>query len=134
MSSWRRRHRPGHRSARSHWPLLGLTAGGGVAAIAAIALVVGIGQVSGSPAGAAVLSAAAGAGAGPQTATYYATRGMGNCSYPSPPAGGGARGGRAGVGVCVGRGACVPWVAGSPCARGLVAFRFVLVSGFSSWR
>ena len=85
MSSWRRRHRPGHRSARSHWPLLGLTAGGGVAAIA---LVVGIGQVSGSAAGAAVLSAAAGAGAGPQTATYYATRGMGNCSYPSPPADG----------------------------------------------
>ena len=56
--------------------------------MAAIALVVGIGQVSGSPARAAVLSASARAGADPQTATYYATRGMGNCSYPSPPADG----------------------------------------------
>ncbi len=71
------------------WPLLGrLSAGGGVTATAAIALVVGIGQVSGSPACAAVLSAAARAGADPQTATYYATRGMGNCSYPRPPADG----------------------------------------------
>ena len=87
MSSWRRHHRPWHRSARSHWPLPGLSAGGGVAAFAAIALVAGIGQVSGSPAGAAVLSAAAGRRR-PQTATYYATRGMGNCSYPSPPADG----------------------------------------------
>jgi hypothetical protein len=61
---------------------------GAAAGVAAIALAVGIGPVTGSPAGAAVLSAAARAGAGPQTATYYVTRGMGNCSYPSPPADG----------------------------------------------
>jgi hypothetical protein len=51
-------------------------------------LAVGIGQLTGSRAPAAVLSAAARAGARPQAATYYATRGMGNCSYPSPPADG----------------------------------------------
>jgi hypothetical protein len=85
MASWRRRHRLRHRSARSHWPLPGL---GGVAATIAVVLAAGIGQVTGSRASAAVLSAAARAGAGPQAATYYATRGMGNCSYPSPPADG----------------------------------------------
>jgi hypothetical protein len=89
MASWRRHHRLRHRSARSHWPLPWL---GG---LAAIALAAGIGQLTGSRAAAAVLSAAtvlsaaARAGAGPQTATYYySTRGMGNCSYPSPPADG----------------------------------------------
>jgi hypothetical protein len=85
MSSWRRHHRPLRRSARLRRPLLGLSAGSGVTAIA---LVVGIGQLCGGPACAAVLSAAARAGADPQTATYYATRGMGNCSYPNPPADG----------------------------------------------
>jgi expansin len=87
MASWRRPHRPWHRSARSHWPPSGRGAGGG-AAIAAILLVLGAGPVTGGQASAAVLPAAARAGAGPQTATYYATRGMGNCSYPSPPADG----------------------------------------------
>ena len=48
----------------------------------------GIGQLTGSRAAAMVLSAAARAGAGPQTATYYSSRGMGNCSYPRPPADG----------------------------------------------
>jgi hypothetical protein len=51
-------------------------------------LAAGIGQLTGSRASAGVLPAAARADAGPQTATYYATRGMGNCSYPSPPADG----------------------------------------------
>ena len=85
MASWRRHHRLRHRSARAHWPLPGL---GGVAAIAAIVLAAGIGQLTGSRAAAMVPSAAARAGAGPQTATYYSSRGMGNCSYPRPPADG----------------------------------------------
>jgi expansin len=85
MASWRRRHRLRHRSARAHWQLPRL---GGVAAIAAIVLGAGIGQLTGSRAAAAVPSAAARAGAGPQTATYYSSRGMGNCSYPRPPADG----------------------------------------------
>jgi expansin len=85
MASWRRRHRLRHRSARAHWPLPGL---GGVAAVAAIVLAAGIGQLTGSRAAAMVPSAAARAGAGPQTATYYSSRGMGNCSYPRPPADG----------------------------------------------
>jgi expansin len=91
MASWRRLHRPRHRSARLHWPLPGLGAGGAVAAIAAIAVIavaVGIGQVTGNRARAAVVSAGARAGAGPQTATYYVTQGIGNCSYPSRPADG----------------------------------------------
>jgi expansin len=85
MASSRRHHRLRHRNARSHWPLPGL---GGVAAVAAILIAAGIGQLTGSRAPAAVLSAAARAGARPQAATYYSTRGMGNCSYPSPPADG----------------------------------------------
>ena len=85
MASSRRHHRLRHRNARSHWPLPGL---GGVAAVAAILIAAGIGQLTGSRAPAAVLSAAARAGAWPQAATYYSTRGMGNCSYPSPPADG----------------------------------------------
>ena len=91
MASWRRHHRLRHRSARAHWPLPGL---GGVAAIAAIVLAAGVGQLTGSraaaavPSAAMVPSAAARAGAGPQTATYYSSRGMGNCSYPRPPADG----------------------------------------------
>ena len=85
MASSRRHHRLRHRNARSHWPLPGL---GGVAAVAAILIAAGIGQLTGSRAPAAVLSAAARAVARPQAATYYSTRGMGNCSYPSPPADG----------------------------------------------
>jgi hypothetical protein len=85
MASWRRHHRLRHRSARSRRRLPGP---GGVAAVTAILLAVGVGQVTGSRASAAVLSAAARAGGGPQTATYYATRGMGNCSYRRPPADG----------------------------------------------
>jgi hypothetical protein len=82
MASARRRHRLRHRSARSHWIL------GGLGGVAAIVLAAGTGQLTGSQASAAVPSAAARAGAGPQTATYYSTRGMGNCSYPGPPADG----------------------------------------------
>jgi hypothetical protein len=84
MASWRH-HRLRHRSARSRRRLPGP---GGVAAVTAILLAVGVGQVTGSRASAAVLSVAARAGGGPRTATYYATRGMGNCSYPRPPADG----------------------------------------------
>ena len=87
MSSWRRHHRPWHRSARSHWPLLGLTAGGGVAAHrrhrARRRHRSGKRERGwrGGPVrrGRAALA---------ETATYYATRGMGNCSYPRPPADG----------------------------------------------
>jgi expansin len=83
-----------------HWPLTGLGAGRGggaggaggviaaVAVVAVVAVAVGIGQVTGNRARAAVLPAAARAGAGHQTATYYVTRGIGNCSYPSRPADG----------------------------------------------
>jgi hypothetical protein len=49
------RHRHGHGKPRWRWTLLGLGAGG---VIAAVALVLGIGQVAGSLACAAVLSPA----------------------------------------------------------------------------
>jgi len=92
MASWRRLHRPRHRSARLSWQPLGLGAGSAVAAIATIAVAVGIGigigQVTGNRARAAVVPAGARAGDGHQTATYYVTRGIGNCSYPSRPADG----------------------------------------------
>lgn len=73
------------------WPLTGLGADGVIAAVAVVAVVavaVGIGQVTGNRARADVVPAAARAGAGHQTATYYVTRGIGNCSYPSRPADG----------------------------------------------
>ena len=86
MASWRRRlHRPRHRSARAQSLWLGA-----VAFIAAVAVAsgFGFGQATGNRASAAVVPAAVRAGAGHQTATYYVTRGIGNCSYPSRPADG----------------------------------------------
>jgi expansin len=87
MASWRRHHRLRHRGARAHRPLPGL---GGVAAIAAIVLAAGVGQLTGSRAAAAVPTAAmvASAAARAGTATYYSSQGMGNCSYPRAPADG----------------------------------------------
>jgi expansin len=94
----------GHRRRRrgiSRWlersgvrrPLLGLgVTGAGMAAVA-LAVMVGIGQASGSPACAAVLTANAQAAQGAQAAgtvsgiaTHYVLQGLPNCSYPNPPA------------------------------------------------
>jgi expansin (peptidoglycan-binding protein) len=79
----RHRHRYGRGSPRWRWPLLGFGAGG-----FAVAVAVGIGQVTENRACAAVLSAARAGGTSAQTATYYVTGGLSNCSYPSPPADG----------------------------------------------
>jgi expansin len=87
MASWRRRHRPWHRSPRLHRAVLALGAGVALAAVA-VALSAGIGPATGSRASAAVFSVTAEAGGGPQTATYYVTPGPGNCSYPPPPSDG----------------------------------------------
>jgi expansin (peptidoglycan-binding protein) len=84
MVPGRHRHRYGRGSPRWRWPLLGFGVGGGFAA--AIAITVGIGQVTGNRACAAVLSVARADGTSAQTATYYASGGLGNCSYPSLPA------------------------------------------------
>jgi expansin (peptidoglycan-binding protein) len=73
--------RHGRRGAR--WPLLGLGGLGAVAAVIIVAL--GIGQVTGGPACASVVPAAATIAG---TATHYVLAGTGNCSYPSPPADG----------------------------------------------
>jgi expansin (peptidoglycan-binding protein) len=72
-----------HGRSGARWPLLGL--GGLGAAAAVIVVAIGIGQVTGGRACAAVVPAAA-ATAG--TATHYVLSGTGNCSYPSPPADG----------------------------------------------
>jgi hypothetical protein len=88
MGSGHRRHRPRHGRARWRWPLAALGAGGGVIAAGAVALAVGIGSVAGTPACAAVSSAAElAAAAGSQEATHYVLAGLPNCSY-SPPADG----------------------------------------------
>ena len=72
-----------HGRSGARWPLIGL---GGLGAVAAVIVVaIGIGQVTGGRACAAVVPAAA-ATAG--TATHYVLSGTGNCSYPSPPADG----------------------------------------------
>jgi hypothetical protein len=86
MASGQRGHR--HRRPRSRWHLLGLGACGGAAVVAAVVLAVGIGQVAGGQACAAVLSGTAAGGAGSQTATHYVLTGLPNCSYQSPPADG----------------------------------------------
>jgi expansin (peptidoglycan-binding protein) len=87
MVPGRHRHRDGRGGPRWRWPLVGFGAGGGV--VAAVVLVVGIGQVAQPQACAAVLSAAArAAGTSGQTATHYVLQGLPNCSYPSPPADG----------------------------------------------
>jgi hypothetical protein len=79
----------GHRHRRPHsrWRLLGLGAGGGVAAVTAVVLLLGIGQAAGSRACASVVSGAAAGGAGSQIATHYVLTGLPNCGY-SPPADG----------------------------------------------
>jgi hypothetical protein len=88
MASGHRRHRPRHGRARWRWPLAALCAGGGVIVAGAVALAVGIGSVAGTPACAAVRSAAEQAAAdGSQEATHYVLAGLPNCSY-SPPADG----------------------------------------------
>ncbi len=74
--------RHGRRGAR--WPLLGLGGLGAVAAVIVVAL--GIGQVTGGPACASVVPAAAATAGTAGTATHYVLTGTGNCSYPSPPA------------------------------------------------
>jgi expansin (peptidoglycan-binding protein) len=77
-------------------PLLGLGLTGAGAAAAVLAVVVGIGQASGTPACAAVLSgsaltaqdapAAAAGGSVTGIATHYVLQSLPNCSYPNPPA------------------------------------------------
>jgi expansin (peptidoglycan-binding protein) len=67
----------------SRWRRLLLAFGGMVT----VGVVAGAGQAMENPAYAAVPSAAERAdGTSAQTATYYASGGLGNCSYPSPPA------------------------------------------------
>jgi expansin len=74
-----RHHRSGQRVT-----LLKLGLGGGAIAAVVIAVAVTIGQVTGTQACAAVLSAAAST---PGIATHYVLQsGGGNCSYPGPPA------------------------------------------------
>jgi expansin (peptidoglycan-binding protein) len=71
-------------------PLLGLGLTGAGAAAAVLAVVVGIGQASGTPACAAVLTgnalAAQAGGTVTGIATHYVLQGLPNCSYPNPPA------------------------------------------------
>jgi expansin (peptidoglycan-binding protein) len=78
--------RHSHRSTR--WPLLRLGLGGAGVAVAVIVVAIGISQVTGGRACASAVSAVSGAGAVGGTATHYVLSGTGNCSYPSPPAGG----------------------------------------------
>jgi expansin (peptidoglycan-binding protein) len=85
MFPGQRGHR--HRRPRPRWHLLGLGAGGVVAAVAAVILALGIGQAAGSRACASVVADAAAGGAAAQTATHYVLTGLPNCSY-SPPADG----------------------------------------------
>jgi expansin len=74
-------HRARGRSSRWRRPLLAF---GGVVAVGVVA---GFGQLMESQAYATVPSAAERAdGTSAQTATYYASGGLGNCSYPSLPA------------------------------------------------
>ena len=72
------------------WRASTVAAASAGAVVVLVALAVGISQATAAPACASVLTA--GAGTGAQTsgeATHYelAAGGMGNCSYPSPPAG-----------------------------------------------
>ena len=78
--------RHSHRNAR--WPLLRLGLVGAGVAAAVIVVAIGISQVTGGRACAAAVSAVSAAGAVAGTATHYVLSGTGNCSYPSPPAGG----------------------------------------------
>jgi expansin (peptidoglycan-binding protein) len=77
-----------HGWRRARWPWLGL--GGVTAVIALVVVVAAVGRAGGRACAATVSAAgvvsAGGTGAG--TATHYVLSGTGNCSYPSPPAGG----------------------------------------------
>ena len=79
-----------HRSRRSspRFGLPGIGAGGGFLAAVAIAAAVGVVQVAGGQACAAVVSGGAAGGTGSQIATHYVLQGLPNCSYPSPPSDG----------------------------------------------
>jgi expansin (peptidoglycan-binding protein) len=90
---------PRHRRAadgarpRRRGLLIGLGTGGGVLAVAAIVLAVGLSQASDGPSCADALFAAyvSGSGgqvSGGQSATHYQLQGLPNCSYPAPPADG----------------------------------------------
>ena len=81
-----------HRRARGRVPLLGLgVTGAGMAAVA-LAVMVGIGQLTGGQAACAsalslsALTAQSGTVSG--IATHYVLEGLPNCSYPTPPANG----------------------------------------------
>ena len=74
-----RRHR-----RNSRWPLLGFGLGGGAIAAVVIATAVGLTQVAGSQACAAVFTSAGASVSG--TATHYVLQpGGGNCMFPFPP-------------------------------------------------
>lgn len=71
--------------------LVGLGVSGAGMAAVALAVAVGIGQMTGGQACAAQLSPSAlveAASSGVGVATHYVLQGPGNCSYPSPPANG----------------------------------------------
>jgi expansin (peptidoglycan-binding protein) len=94
-------HRHRGRRSRPRFGLLGLGAGGGFLAAVAIAAV-GLAQVAGGQAcaavvsdraavvsdRAAVVSGGAAGGTGSQIATHYVLQGLPNCSYPSLPSDG----------------------------------------------
>jgi expansin (peptidoglycan-binding protein) len=77
-----------HSRGSARWPLLRLGLGGAGVVAAVIVVAVGISQVTGGRACASAVSAVSGSGAVAGTATHYVLSGTGNCSYPSPPAGG----------------------------------------------
>jgi len=80
-----------HSRGSARWPLLRLGLGGVGVVAAVIVVAVGISQVTGGRACASAVSAVSGvsgSGAVAGTATHYVLSGTGNCSYPSPPAGG----------------------------------------------
>jgi expansin len=90
MTTERYHRRYGQGSSRCRSPFgSGGTAAAAVAAAISVAISVGVAQLPGDRAYAAVPSAAARtAGTSAQSATYYASQGMGNCSYPRLPADG----------------------------------------------
>jgi len=81
-------HRHRRQRSRPRFGALRLGAGGGFLAVVAIAVAVGIEQVAGGQACAALVSAGAAGGTGGQIATHYVLQGLPNCSYSSPPADG----------------------------------------------
>jgi hypothetical protein len=88
-------HRHRGRRSRPRFGLPALFAGGGFLAAVAIVVAVGVAQVAGGQAcaavvsgGAAVVSGGAAGGTGSRIATHYVLHGLPNCSYPSPPSDG----------------------------------------------